>query len=81
MNKVIVIYDDYCRMGNRMFAYAFGKILAEAKAAEFYALPLPNFPETLNEKHPQLIKSCRNVLYTRETYGNNWVDYQALINE
>jgi hypothetical protein len=41
--KVIVKYDPYGRMGNRLFQYAFGLILSKLKNAEFYHDDIPNF--------------------------------------
>lgn len=58
-------------MGNRMFQYAFGYILAEKRNTSFYSGPLPNFniPDTLTDKTPQ----PTNPIYTR-SYGDHWVD-------
>ena len=58
-------------MGNRMFQYAFGYLLADRRNSPFFSGPLPNFniPDTLSEKTPQPV----NPIFTR-TYGDNYVN-------
>ena len=50
--RIYVLFDRWGRMGNRMFQYAFGYLLAEKRNSSFYSGPLPNFniPDTLTEK-------------------------------
>lgn len=59
-------------MGNRMFQYAFGYILAEKRNTGIYSNGLPNFniPDNINEQTPQPL----NPIYTRK-YGDNNIDY------
>jgi hypothetical protein len=80
VNKVIVKYDEWGRMGNRMFQYTFGKILANNKQCEFYCDSLPNFHFTKLENSPKLITQINNPLYIKEKYGNNYVNYDELLN-
>lgn len=75
--RVYVLFDRWGRMGNRMFQYAFGYLLAEKKNTSFFSGPIPNFniPDTLTEKTPQPV----NPIFTR-SYGDNNVDMFELGN-
>jgi len=78
MGNVFVKYDPWGRMGNRMFQYAFGRILAERKRVEFYAGPLHNFKNTFNSiEYPFTVE---NSLSTKAIYGDNYVNYDELLN-
>ena len=72
--SVYVEYDPWGRMGNRMFQYAFGAILAKLKNTTLLAPALPNFniPSTSTER------AVNNPIYTR-MYGNNYVNLKELI--
>ena len=51
--SVYVKYDDWARMGNRMFQYAFGHILAKKRNEQLYSQGLPNFKiPSINYKLP-----------------------------
>ena len=76
MNRIIVQYDQWGRMGNRMFQYAFGRILSNVKKCHFYAEPLLNFKNTLNTR--PYVKPDANAIYTRQ-YGNHYVNMEELI--
>lgn len=74
--SVLIQYVEWSRMGNRMFNYAFGKILARDKGVECFHNSIPdyNIPNNLSSYH-----------YTHEPYvstrsfGNNRVDYNDLL--
>ena len=77
MYKVIVEFDPWARMGNRMFQYALGYILAKNKNYEFYHDGLPNFnikpnPYTGNKNN------LNNPIYSRRSYGNHYVNINEL---
>lgn len=71
--SVFVQYDQWGRMGNRMFQYAFGYQLAKVRGVKFYADGLSNFniPSTLDGTHP--IDPVRT-----RSYGNNNVSFNEL---
>jgi hypothetical protein len=73
--SVFVQYDDWGRMGNRLFQFAFGYCLAKDKGCKLYTPPLPNFNVTgsMNEA----VKPV-NPIHTR-SYGNNHVNYDELL--
>lgn len=80
MSRVIVKYDDWARMGNRMFTYALGRIIAERKGWELIADPLPNFPNTFNHKRLSDILELEIPLSIRNTCGNNKLNYETIDN-
>jgi len=80
MNKIIVKYDPWGRMGNRMFMYAFGRILAEERESEFYADPIHNFPNTLNHKKTNEHNTLLDPITTKTKYGNHYADIPELMN-
>lgn len=74
--NVYVLFDRWGRMGNRMFQYAFGYLLAEKRNTRFFSNGLPNFniPDTISvENLPQPV----NPLYTRG-FGDNYIDEHSL---
>ena len=71
---IIVQYDPWGRMGNRMFQYAFGYILAMLKNKSLYHGELPNFGIGSNLKEEQ----PREIINTK-SYGNNYVDIDYLL--
>ena len=71
---IIVQYDPWGRMGNRMFQYAFGYILAVLKNKSLYHGELPNFGIGSNLKEEQ----PREIINTK-SYGNNYVDIDYLL--
>lgn len=72
--SVYVQFHPWGRMGNRMFQYAFGYLLAQKKGTAFYAPELPNF-----NKLNTLTLLPSNFIKTSD-YGNNYVDFNELIN-
>lgn len=79
MYKVIVEFDPWARMGNRMFQYALGYILAKNKNYEFYHDGLPNFniePNPFRGDRDKLI----NPIYSRRRFGNHYIDIDKLKN-
>lgn len=74
-NKVIVVYDDWGRMGNRMFTYCFGKILSSKKQIELCCQSLPNFPYTENNIN---IKPINNPIFTK-SFGNHYTNVNLLL--
>lgn len=74
--NVYVIFDRWGRMGNRMFQFAFGHILAYKRNTRLFSNGLPNFNivDTINTE--QLIQPV-NPIYTRG-YGDNYVDSYEL---
>jgi len=72
--SVYVQYDEWGRMGNRMFQLAFGYILAKRKGVKLYHSGLPNF-----EISPSILSvNPVNAIYTK-SYGNNYVDMDELL--
>ena len=72
--SVFIQYDEWGRMGNRMFQLAFGYILAKQKGVKLYHTGLPNF---------EISPSVSGVtpvdpIYTR-SYGDNYVDMCELL--
>jgi len=66
-------------MGNRMFVYAFSRILAQKRGCECFCAPLPNFPKTSQDVGlPSQIGFIANPITTRK-YGNHWVDMNDLL--
>lgn len=72
--NVYVDFDQWGRMGNRMFQYAFGYLLAQQKNVKLVTTGLPNFniPSTRDNISPV------DPIRTRD-YGNNYVDLQQLL--
>ena len=75
MSDVYVSYDPYGRMGNRMFQFAFGYILAKARNCQLYHEALPNF--NIEDKHGPPVD---NITTTR-SMGNHKVDFNKLISD
>lgn len=73
--SIFVEYDQWGRMGNRMFQYALGYILSQEKNTMLYADSIPNFNITSTKNNTVPI----NPIYTR-AYGDNNIDYNALLN-
>jgi hypothetical protein len=73
--SVIVQYDPWGRMGNRMFQLAFGYLLAKQKGVKLYHDGLPNFNIYSSTKD----YTINNPIYTKE-YGDNWVNMEELLN-
>ena len=71
--SVKVEFDNWGRIGNRMFQYALGYILSQEKKCEFFHSGLPNF-----NIQPQHGAVSDNALRTR-TQGNHFVDTAELI--
>ena len=71
--SVFVEYDKWGRMGNRMFCYAFAKILAKKKNTDCFHEELINFNITSNIK--DIPSNCLNT----KSFGSNRVDYQKLL--
>jgi len=72
--SVRVEYDNWGRMGNRMFQYAFGLIVSRLREDALLSDGLPNFniPATTSDFQ------INNPLSTR-IFGNNTADLQQLI--
>lgn len=80
--SVIVQYDPAGRLGNRMFQYAFGRILSLKKNTQFFAEYLPNFLNTFDgdrSKSSYLNFISKNSLSLRKTYGNHYVNMDELL--
>jgi len=75
MSDVYVSYDPYGRMGNRMFQFAFGYILAKARNCQLYHEALPNF--NIEDKYGAPVD---NITTTR-SMGNHKVDFNKLISD
>jgi hypothetical protein len=71
--SIAISYDQWGRMGNRMFQYAFGAILASIKNTELIHDGLPNF-----NVPPSTGSLAKDLLETKQ-YGNNYVNVQELI--
>jgi hypothetical protein len=87
--NVIAQYDPYARMGNRMFQYAFGYILAKKGKKEFIHDALPNFGISASMDSPSTLATVDNkgkliayepVIRTLQTWGEGQVDMDLLIN-
>jgi hypothetical protein len=72
--SVYVEFDQWGRMGNRMFQYAFGYLLAIQKNVNLITSGLPNFniPSTTSNTAPI------NPIFTRN-FGNNCIDLELLL--
>jgi hypothetical protein len=71
--SVFVDYDQWGRMGNRMFQYAFGYILSMQKNTELYSSGLPNFGISATNAN----RSPVNAINTR-SYGDHYVNETEL---
>ena len=72
--SVYVKFDEWGRMGNRMFQYAFGYILAKQKNTDLFAPALPNF----NIESTLTSLPNTNFISTR-SYGFQYVDWSELL--
>lgn len=70
---VYVKFDPAGRMGNRMFQYAFGYLLAKARGCKFYHEELPNF------NIPRLVKNPESPAINTRQLGNQKVNLKYLI--
>lgn len=71
--SVHVVFDPWGRMGNRMFQYAFGYLLAKQKNTPLHTDGLPNF--NIPSTQTPIIAS---YIETKQ-YGNNNVDMEELL--
>lgn len=70
--SVYVKYDNWARMGNRIFQYCFGYTLAKKLNKELLTPGLPNFGIPSNvKKYPDI------ALHTNK-FGNHNIDYTAI---
>ena len=60
------------RLGNRLFEYAFGRLLAEDLGARFVAPPIAGFPRARARRAPWLMRRSRPSV----TIKNHWLDPQ-----
>lgn len=72
--SVYVEFDPWGRMGNRMFQYAFGYILARKKGVELFTSGLQNF--NIDSNYRPL--PTEDVIHTR-SYGSHYVDWNELV--
>lgn len=73
--SVYVQYDEWGRMGNRMFQYAFAYLLAKQRNVPLISPGLPNFNIPPNYKDSNLTAM---PIFTR-SYGDNYVDMNELM--
>ena len=74
--NIIIQYDPYNRLGNRMFQYAFSLLLAKKYNCELYCNEgLPNFGIT-----PNPINEVQGPILTTRSVGNHYFDFNALEN-
>lgn len=73
--SVIVEYDPAGRMGNRMFQYAFGYILAKLKQCDFYHDKIQNF----GIERRVFSSTYNNPINTRR-FGYQYADINTLVN-
>lgn len=72
--SIFIQYDNWGRVGNRMFQLAFGYLLAKQKNVKLYHTGLPNF-----DIHPSVLGvNPVDPIYTR-SYGDNYVDMCELL--
>ena len=72
--SVYVQYDEWGRMGNRMFQLAFGYLLAKQKGVKLSHTGLQNF-----EIRPSVLSANQvNAIYIK-SYGDNYVDMDELL--
>ena len=75
--KIIVKYDPYGRMGNRLFQYAFGLILSKLKNVELYQPELPNFniiPMIEDSLRPEIFSKMIKSIQKMKALYKNWLD-------
>ena len=72
--SVYVKFDPWGRMGNRMFQYAFGYLLAKNKNTNLYTQELPNFNIVSN------YDLLPNSYIATSKYGHNNVNFDELNN-
>jgi hypothetical protein len=72
--SVFVTFDKWGRLGNRMFQYAFGYLLAQDKKTECFSSGLPNFDIPNNN-----IRLPKVLVWPTRFYGNNYVEYRELV--
>jgi len=77
--SVLVQFDQYGRMGTRMFQYAFGSLLAKDRNAVLHSAGLPNFniQDTPNYSE-DLLKDTKIV--NTKSYGSYYTNYNELVN-
>lgn len=73
--NVYTEFDQWGRMGNRMFQYAFAYLYSKKRNCNFYSSGLPNFNIPGNTIHEPPIGA--DAIYTR-SFGNNRVDTNVL---
>lgn len=78
MSRVIVKYDEWSRMGNRMFSYAIGRIIAERKKYQFIAEAITSFSKTYNHTPSSDISSLHNPLSLRSIFGSHSIDFNII---
>ena len=83
--RIIIKYDPYNRLGNRMFQYAFGVLLAKKYNCELYCVEgLPNFgippkipdEESLTGLPEGMCRLSKNAFYSREM-GEQYFDFDT----
>lgn len=74
--SIIINYDEWGRMGNRMFQFAFGYILSQQTGKPLFHQGIPNFNIAPNETQNV---NLTNAIYTK-SFGNNYVDLDLLKN-
>lgn len=72
--SVFVKFNPWGRMGNRMFQYAFGYLLANQKGVPLYTEGLPNF-NIAPTPYSIIETPCIETIH----YGNNHVNYEELL--
>jgi hypothetical protein len=72
--NIFVEFDPYGRMGNRMFQYALGYVLAKQANKPLFSDKLPNFGIESNLK----TVPTQNTYRTR-SFGNNYIDIDFII--
>jgi len=73
--SIFVEYDQWSRMGNRMFQYALGYILSQEKKTVLYADGIPNFDISSTRSG----MTPKDPIYTK-SHGNNYLKYNELLN-
>lgn len=74
--NVVVKFDPWGRMGNRMFQYAFGYILAQQKNAKLLTNGLPNF--NIDSTYTDAPMPVKQFIYTSK-YGKNNANWNELV--
>lgn len=73
--SVITHFDPYTKTGNRMFQFAFGKLLSLEKGVTLHSQPIPGFANTYNYSIPF---SNDNGFITTMEFGAHKVDFNIL---